>query len=540
MTTEEAQAAAVAENLKNPDGTDITTEEQLLAARELAANPPEEITETPEQKEIREQAEREAAAAEDPLLKVMLQDLNPVPEKEPQEILVEAAPEPAAEREKNLTTLKEWGVTMPADATDEAIAAKVAEGKPAPAVVPPVEKPKRKKFSVVKKESVEIVETPPPAPTAPPARAAVAADADAEYIRSLTPEQQDELYEAEVAEMLEPAKFKGQKAKLVEFFRRFDKEMVEIQRKEPDTNLEDSDQFKSLVRAKPVLDQHIIKKVNREIGSREGQRRAQSEFAPKIESIEISQRRTELAPKFQKFVVEEFNPGVVQLIEADPKSSMAEAIKVIKEKGIEAAREDFKLEAKIYQDVTAAAARRVEKFLLFKNNAMQLDPKLPDEDLGYVMQVVENEGRIVAEYEAKNGRIVDKARKFLPRTEFIAMLGQSPDEAATLDRRNWKTKSFCTLTDIIILDCLAKYTKNDIEFRIAKALEVAGEVGLERRPRGKTTSTTTPPAKPPVEINPPRSVPVAGNGAGKLPPPPKPRAQDIDVLATNYPHLVRK
>ena len=544
MTTEQVQAAAVAENLKNPDGSDITTEEQLLSARTAAEEVVEEVVEeTPEQKQAREAKELEEQALNDPLLRSMLED-HPTSEQieaKAEEPIVVAAAEPAktddaAQMEKDIATLTEWGVKLPDNATAAQLAELVAKGKPAAEAPKPA---KKKKFSVVKTpEVIEHIE--PVAQHVPPA-AARAADADAAYISTLTEEQKDELEEAEVAEMLEPVKFKGQKQKLLEFFRRFDTEVKSIQQSEPGVVLEDNDQFRVLVKAKPSLEAHIIKKVNREIGARKGAATAKAEMAPALQDVQMSQRRMELTPKFQKFVVEEFRPGINLLIESDDKSPVAEAFKVIKEKGIEAARADgFKLEARIYKEETDTAARRVEKFLLLKNNAVPFDPKNPDPDHVWVMDYVDREGKFVQEYERKNGRVADKTRDFLPRREFISMLQSNPAERATLDARTWKTKSFCTFSDIAILDSLARTTKMSIENRILQVQKNAEESGFERRPRGKSPTATNPAAKPTKEINPPRATPAPAAGAARIAPAAKVETPGIDVLGTNYPHLVKR
>ena len=552
MTTEEIKAAAIAENLANPDGSEITTEEQLTAARELAKeNPPEETPETPEEKAKREEEEAAAALADDPLTKAMLDSIKTQEQLDKAaEEPIEAAPESGAERAKNIATLKEWGVTMPDDATDDAIAAKVAEGKPVSAAAPPALPAKKgKRFSVVKKEHEAIIEPPPAPPVNTPPPAPPAPDADAEYVKTLTDEQKDELYEAEVAEMLEPVKFKGQRAKLVEFYKRFDREVQEITTAEPDTKLEESDKFKTLCKAKPVLDAVIIKKVNREIGSREGERRAETKLSPKIQEMEMTTRRIELAPKFQKFVVEEFKPGVNVIIEkeSDPKSPFMEAFAVIKEKGVaEAKKEGYELEAQIYDEETKAAGERAEALLLLKNNAVKYDAKNPvhafligdgtPENQGFI----EREGRFVQDYEAKNNkRIVDPQRKFLTRMEFVRMLQTNPAEAATLDARAWKTKSFCTFTDTVLLDSLARNAKLVIELRLKQATERAAAAGFERRPRGKNTPAATPPKKPATEINPPRAVPAAANGAGN-PAEVQEIKPAIDVLGINYPTMKRR
>jgi len=511
----------------------------------LAANPPENPPEeAPEVRAARELAEAEEAAKNDPLLKALFED-RPTQEQIDEAIEKEAVIEPAAEvvvtdREKNLATLKEWTVVMPETATDAEIAAKVAEGKPAAPTAPAEPKKKKQKFSVVKTpEIVEPVEQ-PPAAAAPPAPPAPDTD-DAAYIQTLSEEQQDELYEAEVAERLEPVKYKGMKKKLVDFFRRFDKEVPEIQAKEPGVVLEENDQFKVLVKAKPALDHITVKKVNREIGSESGAKKATSALKPQMEEMQGTQRRLELKPKFEAFVKDQFKPGINVLIESDEQSPLAEAFKVIKEKGVDEAKKDgYKLEAAIYDEEIKMAGTRAEKFLLFKNNAFPMDQAKPDPDIVFVMEMVENEGRAVADYEAKHGRIVDKARKFLPRSEFIAMLRTNPAENATLDRVNWKTKSFCTMTDIVILDSLARNAKMSIEKRIKHADETAEAAGYVRQTRNKTSPATTAPKPAPVEISPPRSTPTASVGAGKPTPPAPEAVPGIDLLAINYPHLKRR
>ena len=343
-----------------------------------------------------------------------------------------------------------------------------------------------------------------------------------------------------MAELLEPVKFKDQKKKLVEFFKRFDKEAVEIAALHPDVKeIEEIDEFKALARAKPVLDKVTVKRVNREIGSREGERRAETKLSPKIQEMEMAQRRLELKPVFQKFVVEEFKPGINTLIEGDTQSPVAEAFKVIKEKGVKYAKDEgYALEAKIYTEETEAAATRAEKFLLFKNNAIVYNQEKPDLDIKWVMEFVESEGKIFADYEAKHGRLMDKQRNFLPRREFIQMLRTNADEAATLDRPNWKTKNYCTVTDTGILDWIARAAKQIIEGRVKQVQQNAEEVGFQRRPKADKTPAVNQPRKTPAELAPPRATPAPANGAGRQPEPPKPQ-QTIDVLGINYPTMKR-
>lgn len=538
LSTEEIQAAATAEDLLNQDGTEITTEEQLTAARELAANPPEE---TPEEKAAREAQEQQAE--EDPLLQAMLQN-RPGFEQPPAEP-VAAAPEANAEREANLATLTEWGVTMPTEATDEELAAKVAEGKPAAPAPPAAPKPAKKKFSVVKKESASLIEPPaePIAPVQPPAPVPTAPDADEDYVKSLTEEQKDELYEAEVAEMLEPVKYKGQKKKLIDFYRRFEKEATDIMAAQPEARLEETPQFQALVKAKPSLDPVVVKKVNRKIGSDQAEKSVESKLSPKMRELEMNQKRLDLTPKFDTFVTDSFRPGITGLITEDAKSPLNEVVKLIAEKGMDEAKKEFKLETKIYTEELDNFSRRVTKFLLLKNEATPYDNANPDPDHTFVLKFIESEGRSMANYESKNGKLYDKSRRFLPRTEFINMIRSTPAEAQTLDRQVWKTASYCTFTDTDILNFLARNAKEVMENRISLGLKNAEEYGFKRDARVKNPSATNGAHKAPTELAPPRTVLSPARGPSKAPVPSTANDDPIDVtsnLPEAYNHLKKR
>lgn len=544
MTTEEIQAAAVAEGLANPDGSDITTEEQLNAARELAANPPEE---TDEEKATRLAQEKQAE--EDPLLKTMLETtegrLRTGFETE-----AKPAPEPT-EREKNLATLTEWGVTLPEAATDEEIAAKVAEGKPgvaaAPAAQPAVKPVKKGKFSIVPKEAEELVKSPDPAPVASAAPAAPVLDADEDYIKTLTEDQQDELREAEVAELLEPVKYKDQRKKLLAFYKRFDTEAPRIQSENPDRLLEDNDQFKALVKAKPTLDPVAVKRVGREIGAREGERRAQAKLAPEMEEIKMNQRRIDMAPKFESFIKNHFRTGIIAQILSDPKSNAYDAVKLIQEKGEGEAEKEYKFETRVFKQELEAMEGRVRKFLLFTNSCIKTDPEKPDSELAWVTNFVEEEGKLMANYEANQIRLRKPTtfdRAFLPRMEFIRMVRTNPEEAKTCDRAEFRTAKYCTFTNNDILSFMAMKVKMLVQERIKFGLKTAEDLGFQRAKTAKNTPASNGAHKPPGEVQPPRSVVSPARGAAKTPATVVPKNDDpIDVtmnLPPIYEHLKTK
>ncbi len=523
LTEAEIIEAATAENLTNPDGSAITTEEQLTAARSAAPQ------ETPEEKAQREAEEAAALAAEDPLLKVIQDTLNPKP---PQEAV--AAPEPDPNRDANLKQLVEWKVVVPGDATDAQIAELVAKGKPADAAPAPAPAPakKGKKVSVVRKEDVAVIEARQPATAQPPAPAAPipAATLDDDYIKGLTDEQKEELREAEVAELLEPVKYKDQKKKLVAFYRRFDAETSAILEKEPEAVLEENDQFKALVRTKPQLSPSESKRVNRKIASDETEARVRAEIRPDMEDMKMNQRRIELAPKFEAFANTQFKTGVDELIVADDKSVVKQALDLIKEKGVDSARLEFPLEVAILEEEKSAASRRVEQFLLLKNQAVKYDPANPDQK--FVLEFIDRECKHFAENGGK--MLVRDGKKFMPRADFIRMLRENKTESDTLV--GWHTNGFWSFSDSDIVDFMAKNAQLSIEHRVKMADEKAKSMGFERRPRAKSPASPNGNGKPPVELTPPRATAAPARGPSNRPAPVV-ESEGVDVIGTMYPHL---
>jgi hypothetical protein len=540
MTTEEVTAAAVAENLTNPDGSDITTEEQLAAAKELAAKPPEE---TDEEKATREAQEKQQE--EDPLLKTLLE--NTKTGFEP--VQPAAAP---TQRETDLATLKEWGVEMPQEATDEEIAAKVAEGKPVTAAAPaapatPAAKQpaKKKKFTIVPKEAESLVQVESAAPATVPAAPAVVSDpADDEYVNGLTDGQRDELKEAEVAEMLEPVKYKGHKAKLLAFYRKFDAEAPAIHAEAGEQPIDDNPKFQTLMRSKPTLDHVVSKKVNREIGAQDGAKKAQQKLDPEMAEIRMNQRRQDYEPKFDKFITDHFMPGVQGMFASDPKSPMGEAMKMIAEKGEAEAVKEFGLETRMWQQERDAMKSRVRKFLLFANGALKYNPDKPDADIDWLTRFVEDEGRKMADYEANQIRLRKPtvfAKTFLPRNEFMRMISTNLEERKTYNPATCETAKYVTFTNNDILSFMATKLKMTVESRIKTGLETAEELGFQRAKPAKMTQTATAGSKTPTEVQPPRATPSAARGAAKPPSAPAPNASDpLDVsinLPPVYDHL---
>jgi len=370
------------------------------------------------------------------------------------------------------------------------------------------------------------------APPTPPPAAPAAAD-DTAFLSTLTDEQREELSEAEVAEAQFGDKYKGLRARLIAFYKRFQAETTTILAADPEVVLEENDKVKQLVREKPQLTSSDSKKVLREIGAREAETRVKSEMEPKMAELETNQRRIEMAPKFEAFAKGDFTKGIVSLVEQDAQSPMAEAIKTIKTNPEEAAKE-FPLETEIFNEESEAQRRRVTQFLLLKNQAARYNPKNPDPDQQYVLNFIENEGRYFAEKGGKS--LVQNGRRFLPRSEFIKMLHSNQPEASTCN--GWQTKGFWTFTDSNIVDMLAMNAKNNTEWRIKQALEKAEKLGLQRKPRSKNPQGGNGSSTPPKEISPPQSRATPPRGAVRTTAPAAPAATEtVDVGGTLYAHL---
>lgn len=397
----------------------------------------------------------------------------------------------------------------------------------APVVTPPPA-PVKKKVSVISKQDADFIDsktpvTPPPVVT--PAPVTPPADADADYIATLTADQREELREAEVAERLFPER-KGFKKALVEHFRKFDAQAEALIDADPQRTLDENDaEFVKLKSTRPTLRPHEAKKVQRQIGTDEAKADVDAAVAPKLADIEQNQRRIELTPKIEAWVDGPFIAGVKALVTSDPKSLVADAAKLIAEKGFDEASKQFPLEANVLREEGNFARARAAQFLLLKNQAIKFDPK--NEIHTNVANFIKSE----CDLFAKNGGKlkVKDGRTFLPRAEFNQMCGSNVAEGATFNPQTWATKSYWTFTDSEIVDFLALNTKNRIEGRVNFELERAKANGFVRRPGGQSAVPQT----QPTELNPPRAVTTAAP-ASAITQQPQAKPEGLDVGTVLY------
>lgn len=471
----------------------------------------------------------------------------PAPAPEPAEPPVEpggitppAEPATPAEPTAPKDTLLNLALGLLKPAEQDAQPAPEPAAEPAPAPVTPPAEPaaqptppagkKKPRIKIVQPADVALVEPTAaavPAPViVPPAAPAPTADSD--YIKTLTPEQQDELIEAEVAEQLDP-KHKGLKERLVKYYRDFDERIKPILQENPDADINNSQALRELADRKPKLTVSESKKVQRHIGQEEAKKAVRAELEPQIEEVKRSQRRVELEPKVKAFANDTFVKGVEKLAtEQFADSQVGKAMLAIKTDP--KAKDDFKLEAQMYHEEKDAAVRRCEKLLMMVNGVMNYDPRKPDADIEFVSKFVEDEGK------ALSGRVF-KGKTFLPRSQFMQLIQSNPGEAASFSPQSWSNAKYCTFTTENILDMIAHNAVQTANLRAKAAVERAESLGYTRQPKANNPKPATP---PPADSRSPRTTPTPAPGAAKTVPAPVPPAPGINVTKTLYPPAGRR
>lgn len=422
---------------------------------------------------------------EDTLLNVILRDLKP-----PQEPKVDPPIEPAPEPP----------VVPP-------VVPPVAPATPVvPPVVEPKPKPKITKATSPSKghpllepvPSAPVAQTPPPPP---------APDLD----QNLTDDQREEIQEAIVAERLFPGR-KGYAKQVKDWYPEFERKARALQDRKPDIT-EDDEEYQSLLRSKPTLSRQEVKKVQRAIGQDESVREAQKAVAPQLEEVRMTAKRAEIAPQVKEFVKVTYPQAVIKLAEQEGDASpIVPVIKMMREKGADAAREEYPLEMSVMAEVSGRYAAMTEEFLYLRNGAKALDQNNPTHLA--VSEFIRNEGQAYAKnagnVDGKNLLIDRDGRRFLTREDFNRVVMTDPNERATYDPNNWRTGKFWTFTDTAITDMLAHRTNSEIKNRVSGEQKRIESYGYKRQP--KSTVAKTQPA--PTEITAPKSVPTIAPGGG--------------------------
>mgnify|MGYP000352491580 CR=1 FL=1 len=397
---------------------------------------------------------------------------------------------------------------------------------PPPGDPPPAAPAKR-----TKKKLEIVVDTPPapPAPAAPvepapPAPAPVAdPDPDAEYIKSLTEEQREELAEADFAERTLGGKYAGQKKKLLDSYRAVDKFATE----NPDAKPED-EEFQKILRAKPVITGADAKKVIRGMAAEEVEQRlvAKDKTPDKLAEIERTQRAMQAEPEIQS-VVQQVSAGIHELNLAD--AELGPVAKALAEKPFSEVVKEFPLEAEILKQERHVGAALSYHYNKLSRGLIDFDERNPAHvDLSKF--IVEQCG-LLKQKEAKvNGAA------FLTRDEMAAYIEANPKakrETLTsgpnkgdyvVDGKYW------TLGHPKINEMLAHRAVIRAKDRIKTEHERAVSMGYERKKAGAAAvPPNTTPEPTPIESVSHRSRPAPG---AAVTPKPAVQSEGLDVAST--------
>jgi hypothetical protein len=335
---------------------------------------------------------------------------------------------------------------------------------------------------------------------------------------TLTSDQIEELEEAEVAARLFPSRYGDFPTELKKWYEGFGARAKALLEKNPNLTEED-DEYQRLLNSKPTVKPADYKKVLKASVREDVRRDVAKELAPRFDQQAMDTRRAEILPAVQKFASETFPQGIRNLISADAQSPLSEALKRVEEKGFAAAAQEFPLECGVMAESYGRQQKRVEEFLLLKNRATPFNPRnaVHKEIADFISQ----EGRLFAQRGGKY--LVQGARRFLPRDEFIAMItpgeaGYSAAEARAFNAADWTTSKFWTFTDAAIVDMMAIRGKEEAESNVATELKRAKQLGFERAARKPVAKDQTKPGEEPREIRPPRATPAQAPGAATTPP----------------------
>ena len=377
------------------------------------------------------------------------------------------------------------------------------EPTPAPAPTPAPDK-KRKRVRIVpddepKPEPVPINQ---PAPTPEPT--------PAPQPNNFTVEQQEEIVEAEVAGQLFADKYNGQADKLREWYRGFDAKVLELQKADPNRSLDETDnEFQALLRTKPRIEQAHAKRVQREIGAQEADKRVKKALTPKLDELEMKQRDIEAAPLIAA-AEQNMTNYIVDLFEADEDKTLSEMAKLAKAgKNV---LEEFPLEGEIAaREAATARALNSEYLRLAKFRSRTFDPN--DEAQTTIVQFIARE---CDRFKKHGGDMrVKDGRQFLTRSEFNEEARKDPSynpkSAPFMTSKYWTFDH----NDVGVL--LATQAKINTKSAIKREEEAATRRGFVRKTKEKSEEPPKPKPEP-TAITPPRATPtIAKPGAVNAP-----------------------
>lgn len=373
-----------------------------------------------------------------------------------------------------------------------------ADAPPAPPVTPPVVPPVvptveppvvpapprlKKKPDVIPALSVvqpPVVVTPPPAVVPP-----VAATADDEYIKSLTPDQQDEIQMAAFAETKFP-ELKGKKAEVLGYFKKVDAYAQAHPDAQPGS--EDFDEFIKNNRPKysPSLKRKVETAFVVDQARSEIRNEVMAEVRPELERQKKVLHQQQVAPVIQK-AVDDFQDYVTSK-DALPDPAMetipADAAKLFHEKGYQALVDEYPVEGPIL----ASSMNASREWLNLTNGLTTLDQNNATHK--WLLNFVADQGRI---WQANPASTVN-GRQFLPIMEYMDMAAKNPAEVA----------KYHTFSDADVLRTLASNAVIQCNAQL-KSLEKSGFTRAKKS--GVVPAQQIPPVPPvaPAPVIPPNT-----------------------------------
>jgi hypothetical protein len=436
----------------------------LLNQAGAPTTPPAELS---DEEKAKKKAEEEAAAAKkkadeeaaakedesDPLLKAIIGDMR--------KGLPAVKPAPDAEAEA--------AAAAKLKADEEAAAKKKAEEEAAAAKAKEEEEAKKKAERQVNKGVIEIETEIVPGEQGdqqqqqqPQQTSLPQPTEDERYIATLSDDQREELREAEVAERLFPERYKGRKAALIAWFKRYDSEVTKLYDKDPERTLDENDQeFRTLVRSKPQLTQADNKRVLREIGAEEATAKVKKEITPKLEDIEVNQRAIAAEPR-AKQASADIRKAVLHVIE-EAGGPLSDAIK-------DKENQELALERTVIEQELELTDRLSSEYVMFANRARRFDPK--NELHVRLLQFVEEQERMMLQMNDPKV-LMQGNKRFTSRAQF-AELAKTDQKAA---------EKYWTFNHRDILNMLAAEAEQRIKDRVKEELDRATKLGLVKAPK---------------------------------------------------------
>lgn len=411
----------------------------------------------------------------------------------------------------------------PATPPAEPAAAPPKEEKPA-APVPPTETPPatpKPKIDVERGRPIEeIVEgvvkrlqkpAETPAPTAPATKPAdKPEDADADYIASLTEEQQEEINLARYAAKADPAKYGTMPKRLVDYYKKTDEFISSRTKENAEWAPEQDEEFSAFVEEnRPAFTKAEKRQMERRMITEE----VRNDLKPKLEEIDRASKAQELGPELERATAD-FTSKVVESMAPDDKSvfhgvvEKALAGKLTEEAWKEARKVD-PMAVNIIRPHVERAAGYAREYLELATGVKEQTPFRADMPLNHKHnQAAIRQQEMFAFIEAQESAFYQNGgnlrsingKTFLPRRDFFAL----PEAEKS---KHW------TLSHTDILDMFSRSAAVQAETQFAKEVERRKEEGYVRNSQANVTKTetaaaapSTPPAASPQPASPKSTV----------------------------------